>query len=138
MSSWDIQRACDSPSKTDIKLAWMRLRIPPYIADYLIAIDSEGKTLIQSVASSIHNLGKETQKSNAATHSRRGPSTSIQCGASCKSRSYTEPNDVASILRHLTNSALIPSEKDNILPPGLPGTHTTHHTWMTLSHHRQH
>ena len=43
MSSWDIQRAYDSPSKTDIKLAWMRLGIPPYIADYLIAIDSEGK-----------------------------------------------------------------------------------------------
>ena len=42
MSSWDIQRAYDTPSKTDIKLAWMRLGIPPYIADYLIAIDSEG------------------------------------------------------------------------------------------------
>ena len=34
----------------DIELAWMRLGIPPYIADYLIAIDSEGKTLIRSPA----------------------------------------------------------------------------------------
>ena len=43
MLSWDIQRAYDSSPKIDIKLAWMRLRIPPYIADYLIAIDIEGK-----------------------------------------------------------------------------------------------
>ena len=39
-----------SPSKIGIKLAWMRLGIPPYITDYLIAIDSEGKILIQSPA----------------------------------------------------------------------------------------
>ena len=50
MSSWDIQRAYDSLSKTDIKLAWMRLGIPPYMADYLISIDSEGKTLIKAPA----------------------------------------------------------------------------------------
>ena len=50
MSSWDVQRAYDSPSKSDIKLARMRMEIPPYIADYLIAIDSEGKTLIRSSA----------------------------------------------------------------------------------------
>ena len=28
MSSWDIQRANCSPSKTEIKLAWMRMGIP--------------------------------------------------------------------------------------------------------------
>ena len=50
MSSWDIQTAYDSPPKTDIKLAWIRLEISPYIADYLIAIDSEGKTLTWSPA----------------------------------------------------------------------------------------
>ena len=36
MSSWDIQRAHKSPSKTDIKLAWIRLGIPVYIVDHLI------------------------------------------------------------------------------------------------------
>ena len=51
MSSWNFQEAnYDSPSKTDIKLVWMRLVIQPYIADCLIAINSEGKTLIQSPA----------------------------------------------------------------------------------------
>ena len=45
MLSWDIQRACDSQSKTDIKLAWIRLVILSYIADYLIAIDSKGNHL---------------------------------------------------------------------------------------------
>ena len=48
--SWDIQRAYHFLSKTYIKLAWMRLGIPPYIADYLIAIESEGKTLIRSMS----------------------------------------------------------------------------------------
>ena len=50
MSSWDIQRSYDSPSKPDIRLAWMRLGIPPYIAGYLLAIDSEGETLMKTPA----------------------------------------------------------------------------------------
>ena len=50
MSSWDIQRAYNSPLKPDIKLTWIRLGIPPNIADYLIAIDSKGKTLKRSPA----------------------------------------------------------------------------------------
>ena len=50
MSSWEIQRPYDSPQNPNNKLAWMRLGIPPYIADYLIAIDDEGKTLIKSPA----------------------------------------------------------------------------------------
>ena len=50
MSSWDIQKAYDSPSKIDIKLEWIRLAIPPYLADYFIAIDSEGEKLIRTPA----------------------------------------------------------------------------------------
>ena len=50
MSSWNIKNAYDSPSNTDIKLAWMRLGIPPYIAYYLISIDSEGETVIKTPA----------------------------------------------------------------------------------------
>ena len=38
------------PIKKDIKLAWMRPGMPSFIADYLIATDSEGKTLIRSPA----------------------------------------------------------------------------------------
>ena len=48
--SWDIQRAYGSPSKSDIKLAWMRLGIPKYMADYLFVINSEEKTQIRSPA----------------------------------------------------------------------------------------
>ena len=33
MPSWDIKRVYGSPSKTDIKLAWIRLGISPNIAD---------------------------------------------------------------------------------------------------------
>ena len=50
MSSWDIERVYNSPSKIDIKLAWLRLGIPPYITGYLITIDNKGKTLIKSPA----------------------------------------------------------------------------------------
>ena len=50
MSSWDVQKAYDSTSETDIKLAWMRLRLPAHISDYLISIDSDGRTLKQSPA----------------------------------------------------------------------------------------
>ena len=50
MSSSDIKRAYDSPYKTDIKLEWIRLGILPYIAEYLISIDSEGETLIRTPA----------------------------------------------------------------------------------------
>ena len=42
MSSWDAQRAYDSTFKTDIKLAWMRLGLPPHISDYLISTDCDG------------------------------------------------------------------------------------------------
>ena len=50
MSSRDIKLVYDSPLKTDIKLALMRLGIPLYIAGYLMSIDSEGKTLIRTSA----------------------------------------------------------------------------------------
>ena len=50
MSSWDIQSTYDSTSKTDIKLAWMPLGLPAHISDYLISIDSDGRTLIRTPA----------------------------------------------------------------------------------------
>ena len=50
MSSRDVQRAYDSTSEIDIKLAWMRLGLPSHISDYLISIDSDGKTPIHTPA----------------------------------------------------------------------------------------
>ena len=47
-SSWDIKRAFDSVSKTVIKLSWMRLGLPAEIADYMVAIDDDSKTLIRT------------------------------------------------------------------------------------------
>ena len=37
----------DLTSKTDIKLAWMRLGFPAHISDYFISIDSDRRTLIR-------------------------------------------------------------------------------------------
>ena len=48
ISSWDIQRAYDSLSKTGIKLLWVRLGLQEHIVNYQIAIGSQGKTLIST------------------------------------------------------------------------------------------
>ena len=84
------------PIKTDIKLARMRLGIPQYIADYLIAIDSEGKTLQRSPAAY-----------TASAKKLRKAMPPIQSGARCKSRSCAELNHVESIFRYPTSSAII-------------------------------
>jgi hypothetical protein len=47
-SSWDMTRAFDSVSKGVIRLAWTRLGVPEEITDWLIALDSDSKTVLRS------------------------------------------------------------------------------------------
>ena len=48
MTSWDIKRAFDSVSKPVIRLALTRLGIPNELADYVVALDQGGETIVRT------------------------------------------------------------------------------------------
>ena len=132
MSSWDIKRAYDSPSKTDIKLAWMRLGIPPYIADYLNFIDSEEKTLNRTTAANTAWANKliKSMPSTFVDEKLTQPSKAergARQGAVLSPTTWIAFFDILLV-------ALSSVKEQNILLPGLLGklfTHAIHHTWMT-------
>ena len=47
-SSWDMKRAFDSVSKTFICIAWIRMGVPPEIAEWLVEIDESNTTIIKT------------------------------------------------------------------------------------------
>ena len=47
-SSWDMKRAFDSVSKPLIHLAWRRLGVPESVAEWLVSIDEDSKTIVRS------------------------------------------------------------------------------------------
>jgi hypothetical protein len=50
LSSWDIKRAFDRIPKQVIVFSWMRLGVPQEIAEYLVAMDYEGLTIVRTPA----------------------------------------------------------------------------------------
>ena len=48
LSSWDFKRAFDSVSKGAQVISWMRMGLPKDIAEWLVHMDTNGKTLIRS------------------------------------------------------------------------------------------
>ena len=48
LSSWDISKAFDSLSKNSLRFSWVRLGVPPEIADLLVSLDESGHTIIQT------------------------------------------------------------------------------------------
>ena len=48
MSSWDIKRAFDRVPKQLLIFAWIRLGVPPEVAEYLVSIDLGGKTVVRT------------------------------------------------------------------------------------------
>jgi hypothetical protein len=48
LSSWDIKRAFDRIPKHIIIFSWMRLGVPQEIAEYLVAMDMDGLTMIRT------------------------------------------------------------------------------------------
>ena len=48
VSSWDTKRAFDTPDKEVLIRSWTRLGVPKNIAEYLISMDREGKTVLKS------------------------------------------------------------------------------------------
>ena len=48
MSSWDIKRAFDRVPKQLLIFAWIRLGVPPDVAEYLVNIDRKGKTEVRT------------------------------------------------------------------------------------------
>jgi hypothetical protein len=48
MSSWDMKRAFDSVPKQLLIWSWVRLGVPPVLAEYLVEMDLSGHTLIRT------------------------------------------------------------------------------------------
>ena len=141
MSSWDIQRAYDYPSETDIKLARMRLGIPPYIADYLIAIDSKGKTLMRSPAA-FTAWAKKLRKSMQPTTVDEDLPQPLKAERGASQGAVLSPTKWLAFFDILPVALSSPEVKKTTYysQDSLANlyTHTTQHTWMTILYHRQH
>ena len=48
LSSWDISKAFDSPSKNVLRFAWSRLGVPKRIANFLVSLDEGGHTIVRT------------------------------------------------------------------------------------------
>jgi len=51
ISSWDISKAFDSLSKNVLRFSWVRLGVPPAMADFLVSLDEDGHTLVRTADS---------------------------------------------------------------------------------------
>ena len=57
LSSWDISKAFDSPSKNALRFSWTRLGVPTNIANFLVSLDEHGHTIVRTPYS--HQLWKK-------------------------------------------------------------------------------
>jgi ribonuclease HI len=48
LSSWDISKAFDSPSKNVLRFAWSRLGVPKNISNFLVSLDEGGHTIVRT------------------------------------------------------------------------------------------
>ena len=48
LSSWDIKRAFDRVPKNILILSWVRLGVPPPVAEYMVGLDMGGTTVIRT------------------------------------------------------------------------------------------
>ena len=76
-SSWDMKRAFDSVSKVMMRISWLRIGIPPNIADYLVQLD-EGGTTVLKTPFSLHHWNEAPYQSAISTSPT--PSTYHQAG----------------------------------------------------------
>ena len=65
-SSWDMKRAFDSVSKVMMRISWIRIGIPPEIADYLVQLD-EGGTTVLKTPFSLHHWKASPYQSTIST-----------------------------------------------------------------------
>jgi ribonuclease HI len=57
LSSWDISKAFDSPSKNALRFSWTRLGVPTNVANFLVSLDEHGHTIVRTPYS--HQLWKK-------------------------------------------------------------------------------
>ena len=48
LSSWDVKKAFDSLSKNVLRFSWIRLGVPIHVANLLVSLDEDGKTIVRT------------------------------------------------------------------------------------------
>ena len=119
----------------------MRLGIPPYLADYLIAIDSEGKTLMRSPAAYIA-WTKKLQKTMPPTTIDKNLPQPFKAERGASQGAVLSPTTWLAFfdITLVALSSPVAKKTTYYYQDSLENlhTHTTLRIWRTLSHRQQH